>query len=189
MSQPSQQFSHFTVSQWCAEIFGISWVVPLFHSTFLNNCSTFTCPQTKKKSTWIWEEECQWVFNIIKQDLIQVPVRLPPDFNRPFRVQMDASEIGLGAVLTKKREDGERVISYASRLLRGAEKSYSVSEKECLAVIWAVEIWRPYLEGRTFEVITDHTALHLGISTSQAFIATYLLDNTATRIWLYSQIS
>lgn len=113
-------------------------MVSSFHSTFINKNSTFTCPQVKK-STWIWEEECQRAFNIIKQDLTQAPVLLLPDFNKPFRVQTDASKMGLGAVLTQEMEDGERIISYASRLLRGAEKSYSVSEKECLAVIWAVE--------------------------------------------------
>lgn len=90
---------------------------------FIPHFSTKAAPLhalKQKKSTWIWKEECQQAFNIIKQDLTQAPVLLPPDFNKAFRVQTDASEIGLCTVLTQEMEDGERVISYASRLLRAS---------------------------------------------------------------------
>ena len=69
------------------------------------------------------------------------------------------SGFALGAVLTQEGEDGEHPIVYVSRVLTPAKKNYTTTEKECLAMVWAIKKLRPYLEGYKFTMVTDHGAL------------------------------
>jgi len=85
-------------------------------------------------------------FEEVKARLVADPVLACPDFSTTFILQTDASDYGIGAILTQYTEKGERVISYSSRTLNGAEKNYSTTEKECLAIVWAIRKLRPYLE-------------------------------------------
>ena len=78
-----------------------------------------------------------------------------PNFENQFTVESDASDVGLGAVLTQ----GDNVIAYASRSLTASERNYSATEKECLGVVWSLNKFGMYLEGRPFTVITDHKPL------------------------------
>jgi hypothetical protein len=82
-----------------------------------------------------------------------------PDFKVPFILTTDASTVGLGAVLSQIQEGIERPASFASRQLNKAERAYSASELETLAVVWATKYYRCYLFGKRFLVRTDHAAL------------------------------
>jgi len=117
---------------------------------------------TRKNARWQWGDEEEQAFQTLKKSFASAPVLACPDFSRRF-VQTDASTTGLGVVLTQHFEDGERVIAYASRTLNGAEKNYSATELECLAVVWGIRHFRGYrglrIEGYEFTVITDHQAL------------------------------
>ena len=113
----------------------------------------------QKRSRWAWTEEAQAAFETLRHQLVTALVLTCPDFNRPCVFQTDASQNGLGVVLTQNHGDQERVVAYASRTLNAAEKNYTVTEKECLAVVWGIRKMRPYLEGYAFTVLTDHQAL------------------------------
>ncbi|CAB0042942.1 unnamed protein product [Trichogramma brassicae] len=135
----------------------ISW-----YSRFIQMESSAKIPLlklTKKDVPWKWGPEQQEAFDHLKQALVTAPVLARPDFTKPFKVQSDASAYAIGAVLTQEHEDGEHPIVYISRVLNKAEKNYSTTERECLAVVWAIKKFRPYLEGYTFTVVTDHSAL------------------------------
>ena len=114
----------------------------------------------RKGAKFRWSAECQDAFEKLKDHLIRPPVLAHPNFNLPFVVYTDASEVGLGAVLVQQADAGtEEVLAFASRSLSAAERNYSATELECLAVVWALERWRIYLEGRLFKVVTDHNSL------------------------------
>ncbi|KAL6455153.1 hypothetical protein MHYP_G00364060 [Metynnis hypsauchen] len=115
---------------------------------------------TKHDSSFVWDEKCEAAMKFLKGCLTSAPVLRFPDFGRPFSIHTDASDAGLGAALIQKDEEGHDVaVAYASRTLHKAEKPYSTPEKECLAVIWALEYFRPYVEGLHVTIFTDHSSL------------------------------
>jgi transposase InsO family protein len=133
-----------------------------WYRRFVPDFSTKIAPLTEllqKNRPYLWTRKCHHAFNELKESLISSPVLACPDWSLPFVVQTDASEYGLGAVLTQQFPEGERAICFLSRSLSRTERKYSVTEKECLGVIHAIEKLRPYLEGAKFKVITDHYSL------------------------------
>lgn len=133
-----------------------------WYRRFIPNFSSIVAPLTnllKKNVKFNWNDKCEKSFCTLKETLSSAPILTCPNFELPFSVQCDASGFGIGAVLTQHTSNGEQVICYLSRSLTRNERNYSTTERECLAVIWAVEKLRPYLEGAEFEVITDHYSL------------------------------
>ena len=83
-----------------------------------------------------------------------------PSFDKPFILETDASIKGVGAVLAQQQADGYvHPVAYASTSLSAAERNYSITEQETLAVVWATQHFRYYLYGHTVTVFTDHTAV------------------------------
>lgn len=117
------------------------------------------CNLLRKNSPFVWSETCKSAFETIKEYLVSSPVISCPDFDKPFIIQTDASDYGLGAVLTQDFPDGEHVVSFISRSLTKSERKFSATEKECLAVLWAIQKFRCYVEATHFSVVTDHFAL------------------------------
>lgn len=106
-----------------------------------------------------WTEQTRLAFQNVRDALVTNPVLYSPDFEKIFVLQTDASEVGLGAVL-KQEQGGELYpVAYLSRKLYPRETRYSVNEKECLTLKWALDSFKYYLLGRDFVVETDHRAL------------------------------
>ncbi|BES89445.1 multicellular organismal development [Nesidiocoris tenuis] len=133
-----------------------------WYRRFIPGFSTIVAPLTallSKGKPWVWAEPQITAFESLKSYLTSAPILGRPDFNSPFILQTDASQNGLGAALVQMQDDQERVITFCSRTLTAPERNYSVTEKECLAVIYGIEKNRQYLEGSEFTVITDHSCL------------------------------
>ena len=105
-----------------------------------------------------WTTDCQQAFDSLHSHLTSPPILAFPDFSKEFILDTDASDTGLGAVLSQLHDDGrEWVVTYASCALSKTERNYSVT---CLlAVVAFVSHFRPYLLGTTFKLRTDHNSL------------------------------
>jgi hypothetical protein len=114
---------------------------------------------TMKNHKFVWTPDCEQAFRKIKELLVTAPILSCPDYSREFVIQTDASGYGIGAVLSQPHPEGERVICYLSRSLTKQERNYTTTERECLALVWAIEKLRPYIELVPFTVITDHYSL------------------------------
>ena len=134
-----------------------------YYRRFVKDFSKIAAPMfnlLKKDTPFVFNKECEEAFEKLKLALTSSPILRPPDFNREFFLYTDASGYALGAVLGQKDDDGnEYVVAYASRMMKGAEVHYGITEKECLGVIFAVKNFRVYLYGKKFTIVTDHSAL------------------------------
>jgi RNase H-like domain found in reverse transcriptase/Integrase zinc binding domain len=124
--------------------------------------------KSKRVSVFVPDFEKKWTklqrdaWQDIKDDLSSPTILTSPDRYADKMVMTDASGYGIGAVLLQRnsKTDSWRPVAFASRKLKGAETRYTVTEQECLAVVFALRKWRHYLHGGTrFEIVTDHMAL------------------------------
>ena len=114
---------------------------------------------TRKGEKFSWAEECQQAFQKLKIALTSAPVLAYPNFHESFLLDTDASGVGIGAVLSQVIDGEEQPVAYGSRMLSRAEKKYSVTRRELLAVVTFIEHFRPYLCGKQFVLRTDHASL------------------------------
>ena len=134
-----------------------------YYRRFVPNFSSIAAPLNslcKKDATFHWSGPQDTAFQTLCNALTKAPVLAFPDFTQPFLIDTDASNTGLGAVLSQVGPDGkEHPIAFASRSLNPAERNYSVTRRELLAVVWALPHFKIYLISQPFLLRTDHSSL------------------------------
>ncbi|UYV77009.1 hypothetical protein LAZ67_14002807, partial [Cordylochernes scorpioides] len=133
-----------------------------YYRRFIENFAEKAAPLhevLKKDNKLMWNSDQQDAFDSLKKALMSEPVLAYFEEQLPTELHTDTSGYGIGAVLVQINDGKERPVGYASRTLSKAEKNYSTTERECLAAIWAINKFRPYLFGREFVIVTDHHAL------------------------------
>lgn len=101
---------------------------------------------THDTEKFVWENEHRQAFKRIKEILTSEPILAHPNYDFTFTIQTDASDVGLGAVLTQNIPgEGEKVIMYISRILQEEERKWCVREKEALAILWAIQTFRSFV--------------------------------------------
>jgi hypothetical protein len=128
-----------------------------YYRKFVSKYGLLAKPLTKllQKNQFLWSEEAEHAFVTLKQAMVSTPVLALPQFDKPFVLDTDACDEGIGAVLMQE----ERPIANLSKALGEKNKTLSIYEKEFLALMLAVDRWRQYLQHAEFIIRTDHKAL------------------------------
>ena len=133
-----------------------------FYRRFIKDFSKIAKPLSnllEKEAKFIFDDACLLAFNTLKERLIAAPIIVVLDWSQSFEIMCDARDYALGAVLGQRRDNMFRAIYYASRTLDNTQQKYTTTEKELLAVVFAIDKFRSYLFGSKIVVHTDHAAL------------------------------
>ena len=134
-----------------------------YYRRFFHNFSIIAEPLTNllsKKSKFVWSDMCQQAFNNLKVILGNTPVLLAPDFNKSFKLAVDASDIGVGVVLLQEDDTCiEHHVCYFSKKLNKHQRNYSTIENKCLALILVLAHFEVYISSSAVHptiVFSDH---------------------------------
>ena len=133
-----------------------------FYRRFIKDFSKISRPLTNllaKDVSVTCDDECINSWEKLKKVLISSPIISAPDWSKPFKIMCDASDFVIGVVLRQRIDNKQHVIYYSSRTLNDAQLNYTTTEKEFLAVVFALEKFRPYLLGSKTTIFTDHSVL------------------------------
>ncbi|WKA00159.1 hypothetical protein VitviT2T_018546 [Vitis vinifera] len=133
-----------------------------FYRRFIQDFSKLSrplCELLAKDAKFVWDERCQKIFYQLKQFLTTAPIVRAPNWQLPFEVMCDASDFAIGVVLGQREDGKPYVIYYARKTLNEAQRNYTTTEKELLAVVFALDKFHAYLVGSFIIVFTDHSTL------------------------------
>ena len=135
-----------------------------YYRKFVANFSDVVAPLSdllRKNVKFVWNDDCQKAFERVKSILTSSPILQAPDFSKPFKLAVDASDVGIGGVLLQDDEDGvEHPIAYFSKKLNKYQKKYSVIEKETLSLILSLQHFDIYVtSSNPLLVFSDHNPL------------------------------
>ncbi|CAC5395695.1 Retrovirus-related Pol polyprotein from transposon 297,Retrovirus-related Pol polyprotein from transposon 17.6 [Mytilus coruscus] len=114
---------------------------------------------TEKNQKFVWTDDCQQSFEELKNTLISAPILAYPTKEDLFILDTDASNVGMGAVLSQLQDGVEKVICYFSKTFSRSERKYCVTRRELLAIVASIKHFHHYLYGQHFKVRSDHGAL------------------------------
>ena len=139
-----------------------------YSSKYIRDFATLTAPLrelTKKDVRFNRTPTHQDTFEQLKNALSTAPCMSYFDKSKQTFVTVDASPVGISAIISQKAKKGDtntqQIIAYASRALSDTEKRYSQTEKEALAIVWAVEHFHLFIYGSELTLVTDHKPLEI----------------------------